>query len=457
MHGPRRTARYDRDWTQGNITRNFLALSWPMVVSGTLNMMGPTIDMIWVGRLGEASIAGVGISTMVVQLVNSSVTGLFMGMRAMIARLVGAGDPDGANHVARQAFVVSIAFSLVVAAIGIFLAEQILFLFGVAPDVVSEGAVYLRINFIGMVTMSFRMMSEATMNASGDTIRPMRIAIAFRVFHVALAPFLVFGVWVFPRLGVSGAAVTNVFSQALGAGLGFWLLFSGRTRLRMTMRNFRFDPKTTWRMVKIGIPASITNMERTFGQLLLMWFVVPFGTLAVAAHSVGQRIDNFVHNPSMAFGQASGVLGGQNLGARQPERAARTAWTGGGIVTCILVLISVPMFIWAQSVASIFTPKPELQELTGVFIRIVAVGNLFFGLVIVLSQTLNGVGDTFPVMVVTLLGMWAVQVPTAFLLTRFVPSLGVYGVWWAIVSGVFARAIIYTLYFRRGSWKARRV
>jgi Na+-driven multidrug efflux pump len=212
-----------------------------------------------------------------------------------------------------------------------------------------------------------------------------------------------------------------------------------------------------WRMVRIGIPASITNMERTFGQLILMWFVVPFGTLAVAAHTVGQRIDNFVHNPSMAFGQASGVLGGQNLGAKQPQRAERTAWTAAGIVTAVLTAISVPMFIWAENVAGVFTPKPELQELTGVFIRIVAVGNLFFGLVIVLSQTLNGVGDTFPVMVITLVGMWVIQVPTAFVLTRFVPSLGVYGVWWAIVSGVFARTVIYTLYFRRGSWKTRRV
>jgi putative MATE family efflux protein len=344
-----------------------------------------------------------------------------------------------------------------VAAIGIFLAEQILILFGVEPDVVSEGAAYLRINFVGMVTMTFRMMTEATMNASGDTMRPMRIAVVFRAFHVALAPFLVFGWWIFPRLGVSGAAITNVFSQAIGAGLGFWLLFTGGTRLRLTMKNYRFDPGTMWRMVKIGIPASITNMERTFGQLLLMWFVVPFGTLAVAAHTVGQRIDNFVHNPSMAFGQASGVLGGQNLGASQPARAERTAWIAGAIVTGILVSVSVPMFIWAEGVAAVFTPKPDLQELTGTFIRIVAVGNLFFGLVIVLSQTLNGVGDTLPVMVVTLIGMWVVQVPTAFLLTRFVPSLGVHGVWWAIVSGVFARAVIYTLYFRRGSWKTRSV
>jgi len=128
-----------------------------------------------------------------------------------------------------------------------------------------------------------------------------------------------------PRLGVTGAAVTNVFSQALGAGLGMWFLLAGYTRLHLNMSHFRFDPGTIWRMVKVGIPASVTGMERTFGQLILMWLVVPFGTVAVAAHTVGQRIDQLVNNPFMAFGQAAGIIAGQNLGAGEPKRAEKRA------------------------------------------------------------------------------------------------------------------------------------
>jgi len=134
---------------------------------------------------------------MVVMLVNSMGMGLFTGMRAMIARSIGAGDVEAANHVARQALVVGIGFSAIMAAIGVFFADQILGLLGVAPAVVSEGAAYLRINFIGMVTMTFRMMTEAAMQASGDAVRPMRIAIFFRLFHVIVCPFLIFGIWIF--------------------------------------------------------------------------------------------------------------------------------------------------------------------------------------------------------------------------------------------------------------------
>ena len=446
----------DRDWTKGNIASNFLSLSWPMVVGGALNMLGPTIDMIWVGRLGEASIAGVGVSGMVVQLVNSMTMGLFTGMRAMIARFMGAGDSQSAVHVARQALTISIAFSAFMAIIGIFLAEPILMMLGVAAEVVSEGAAYLRINFIGMVTMTFRMMTEATMQASGDAMRPMRIAILFRVFHVALAPFLIFGWWIFPQMGVSGAALTNVFSQALGAGIGMWFLFAGYTRLQLNMRGFKLDPTAIWRMVKIGVPASVTAMERTFGQLIVMTLVVPFGTLAVAAHSVGQRIDQIVNNPFMAFGQAAGILAGQNLGANHPQRAVKTGWIAVGLSSVLLLLVSGAIFLWAEWGARIFTPSTDLISQTSVYMRIQIVGYAGFGFTMILSQVLNGVGDTLPVMIFTLLGMWAVQVPTSYFLSRYT-SLGVAGVWWGMVAGVLFRSVVYTIYFRTGRWKAKKV
>jgi putative MATE family efflux protein len=446
----------ERDWTKGSITASFLSLSWPMVVGGILDMIGPTIDMIWVGRLGEASIAGVGISGMAVQMVNSMTMGIFTGMRAMIARYFGAGDIEYANHVARQALVIGIAFSLIIAAIGILFAEQILIILGVTPDVVHEGAAYLRINFVGIVTMTFRMMTEATMQASGDAMRPMRIAIFFRIFHIVLCPFLVFGLWIFPDMGVSGAALTGVLSTALGAGIGLWFLFSGHTRLKLNFSNFHLDPGVIWRMVKIGIPASITTMERTFGQLVLMWFVVPFGTIAVAAYTVGQRIDYLVMNPFLALGQGAGVLAAQNLGANQPERAVKTGWVAVAFSSAICALICGVLLIWAGPISSIFTPSQDLIDQASLYMRIQVAGYAVFGFTMVISQIMNSVGDTLPVMMITLGGMWAVQVPVSFLLSHYT-DLGVVGIWWGMVAGVISRFIVYALYYQSGRWKARRV
>ncbi|MBI4296536.1 MAG: MATE family efflux transporter [Chloroflexi bacterium] len=451
---PKTGAAARRDWTKGSIIGNFLSLAWPMVISNGLVMIGPTVDLIWVGRLGAASLAGVGTSGLIVLVVQAMTMGLNIGLRAMVARFVGAGDVRMANHVAQQSFLISIVYSLVMVSIGILLAESILVWLGLAPDVVAEGAPYLRINFIAMMTMSFWRMTEAVMQASGDSVSPMRIAIFFRAFHMVLVPFMIFGWWIFPRLGVTGAAITGVLSQGIGAGLGLWVLFSGHTQLRLTLTNFRIDPGIMWRLVKLAFPASITSVERQFGQLILMWFMTPFGTLAVAGHTLIQRIEFFMQTSASAMGQAAGVLVGQNLGAHQVKRAVRTGWVGAGFLSGCMLIIALAMFVWAEKIIGVFGPGPDVVELASIFLRIAAAGYFVLGLYTVFQHCMTGAGDTFTPMAISLLNMWLVQIPLAFFLPR-ATGLGVFGVRWAIVAGTLSAAIVFVTYFRSGRWQKK--
>lgn len=443
-----------RDWTKGSIFRNLLSLSWPMIVSYSLNMIGPTIDMVWVGRLGAADIAAVGVAGIAVMLVQAALMGLFMGLRAMVARFIGMGDEDSANRVAQQALVVGAVSSIILAIIGIFFAEGILALVGLAPDVIDLGAAYLRIQFIGMVAMSFRMMTDGTMQASGDTMTPMKIAFAFRVLHVALSPFLIFGWWIFPRLGVSGAALTNVISQSLGTGLGFWILMTGRSRLRLSFKRFRIDPGIIWRMIRVGIPASVMSMQMNLGQFILMSVIAPFGTLAVAAHSLNQRIEMFLFMPAWGLGIAAGVLVGQNLGAKQPARAQKSGWLAAGMVEGFILLCSAAILIWAEAFVHIFSSDPGVVSIGATFLRIATAGYIVMGLAAVLQQCISGSGDTIPPMLVSIATMWLVQLPLAYFLSHFT-NLGVYGVRWAIVAGTLVGAGVYIIYFRSGRWKRK--
>ncbi|MFH0768909.1 MAG: MATE family efflux transporter [Chloroflexota bacterium] len=451
----KRTA-LERDWTKGSIVGSLLSLSWPMIVTRTIMAVRPTIDMIVVGRLGAASVAGVGIGTIATQMAEALKQGLTIGVRALIARLIGAEDKQGAIHAAQQGYVISAIFAIFLAAVGVFLTEPILLLLGVETDVAAQCAPYMRITFVGGVFMVFRMMNDAIMEASGDSITPMKITIVYTIFHAVLCPFLVFGWWFFPRLETSGAAWAGIASQCLGASIGLWVLLTGRSRLRLTFRNFRLDPKVIWRIVKIGLPGSITGMERGFAQFMVLWFLVPFGTLAVAAHSLSLRVDQFIHMPVAAWGIGAGVLGGQNLGARQPERAQRTAWLGVGLSTILMFIISIVIWFWAEGLALIFTPESDLIELTAIFFRIEIATYLVFGIVMILQQFLLGVGDTLPVMLITLVTMWGIQMPLAYFLPR-VGNLGVYGVRWALVAGVVTRAIAYLPYFTLGTWKQKKV
>ena len=225
-----------------------------MIVSSLLMHLGTVVDMIWVGKLGAAAIAGVGISSITVQVASSVRMGLQTGTRALVARSIGAGDRAQANHVAQQTFVLTIGYAVLMAIVGTFLVVPILMALGVRGDVLAAGSQYMRVQLIGMVSMSFAMMNQSIMQASGDTLTPMKIDLLYRVFHIILCPFLVFGWWIFPKLGVSGAALSSVITQGIGGILGVWILFGGGTRIRLTMRGFRLDWGTIWRMVKVGVP-----------------------------------------------------------------------------------------------------------------------------------------------------------------------------------------------------------
>jgi putative MATE family efflux protein len=445
-----------RDWTKGSIFGNLMALSWPMLVSSSLNMLGPTIDMIWIGKLGAASIAGVGVSAIAIMVVNSLMTGLFAGTAALVARFMGAHDVPNANRAAQQAFVIGFVYSVILAMVGIFLADRILMVLGVAPDVVAQGAAYMRVQLVGIVTMGAIMAGQSIMNASGDTRTPMKISLTYRLMHIALSPCLIFGIWIFPKLGVTGAALSNVISQSVGGALAMWILFSGKTRIKLTLNGFSLDRNIVWRTLKIGFPASITAVERSFSDLVLVRFIIPFGTVAVAAHSVAQRIDQFVQMPCGALGQSAGVLAGQNLGARQPERASRTGWIAAGLSVAFTVACSIAIWFFAENMLSIFTTQSSVVGIASTFLRIQIAGYIFWGAVIALSMCLNGAGDTLITMVTNLTAMWGFAITLAFILSRFTP-LGVNGIRWAMVAGIMVRMAIYGIYFKSGRWLRRQV
>jgi len=445
-----------KDWTKGSISGNLWALSWPVIVSSTVMMLGPIIDTIWIGKLGSSQMAGVGVATIIVMLVNSLIMGLFTGLRALVARFVGAGETDNARFAAQQGLVIGAALSLTVAVLGHLFAESILELWQLESDVVVAGAAYMRISLVGIFTMSFGMMAQNTMQASGDTRTPMVISIGSRLFHIALCPFLIFGLWIFPEMGVKGAALASVISQGCGGAVGMWVLFYGQTRLRLTLKNFKLDWGMIWRMVKIGVPASINGLHMNIGNVVFMWFVSPFGTLAVASHHLIARVDMIIVMPAMGLGTAAGILAAQNLGAQQPQRAEKTAWIAMGWFTVFGVIFCLAAFIWAENIVLVFNKEPLMVDMAVNFLRIQIAGYVFMGLGAMVMNILNSVGDTLRAMIIDMANLWGVRIILAYLIPR-ITTLGVYGVRWAIVADAVTSVIIFFIYFKTGRWKRKKV
>ena len=447
---------YDKDWTQGPILRNILLLSWPMATMETLFVVSQVADMVWVGKLGTSAIAGIGIAFVVVMMVMSMDFGLVVGARAMVARYVGAGDIKMANHIAAQALILSSVWGLLMTALGMSLAEPVMRLLGLEADVIAEGAAYMRITFAGWITMDIMIVVLYIVQSSGDVMRPLILEVLTRVIHIALCPFLVLGLWIFPPMGIGGAALSSVIGQIVGAGLALWLLFGGATRLHVTRKDFRIDLNIIGRILRIGFPALVTNLQRSLGVFVITWLIVPFGTMAIAATSVVSRVEMFIMLPGFGLGMGAGVLVGQNLGAGQPGRAEKSAWLASGILQAFMIVCSTLILVWADNIVNLFTTDPELVRIGGTFLRIATAAFFVMAFSSVLQSCIAGAGDTIPNMIIGFIVNWVIQLPLALLLPRF-NNLGVLGIRWAIAAGIAVGTAIYISYFRLGKWKLKGV
>ncbi len=427
-----------------------------MVLLEGLWSVSQVVDMVWVGKLGPSAMAGVGMANLVVMLVMSVDMGLLVGVRAMIARYMGAGDIRSASHVAGQAVLLGGLWGVVVTLLGVFLARPVLGLFHLESDVLREGVAYAQVLFAGWAGMELLIFGLYCIQSSGDTVRPMIVEAAIRGIHLALCPFLVLGWWVFPQMGVRGAALSNAIAQVIGAVTVIWLLFGGRSRLRPLVSDLRFGPRVVWRMLKIGVPALVMNLQSSVGSIVLMGLIVSFGTLAVAAHSLVMRLEMFLLVPGMGLGAGAAVLVGHNLGAGRPERASKGAWLAVGVVEAFMLAWCLVILLFAEAVLGVFSTDPGLVSLGADFLRIAAAGYLVVAFSAVMQACIAGAGDTLPNMIISIAGVWAVQLPLAFALSRLTP-LGIYGIRWAMVGSVAATAIACSTYFWLGRWKSKAV
>jgi Na+-driven multidrug efflux pump len=196
--------------------------------------------------------------------------------------------------------------------------------------------------------------------------------------------------------------------------------------------------------------------QGTAASFVLTWIIVPFGTLAIAAHSLVSNVQTFIMTPSMGLGSGVGVLVGQNLGARQPERANKSTWLAAAILQAFNMLCGAAILIWAEGVVKIFNNDPALVSIGATFLRIAAASYLVIGISSALMNCISGAGDTVPNMIINIGMMWVIQIPLAYILSNHT-SLDVNGVRWAIVAANFASAIATYAYFRLGRWKKKMV
>ena len=447
----RRPAHVTRDLTKGSVPRNLWFLSWPQVSEGALTVIDQVADLIWAGRLGYQAIAGLGVAQIVIMVAMTARMGLESSMRATISRAIGARQVRYANHVLYQSLILQTGLAAVMIAFGFAFTEPILRALGLSEAVREQAGGYMKVQFIAMSMMGYQRTMGASLQAAGDSITQLKAIGLTRVLHLGLCPLLAFGIWVFPDLGLTGMGVANLVAQVVGSSIVAYVLLKGSSRLRLSFNRPAPDFPLIWRLVKVGAPASVTNVQRGLSQLAMVGIIAPFGDGAVAAFAMTRRAENVVNHGSRGFGRAAGALAGQNLGAGQKAQAYSSVLWALAYSGSASAVIAVCFILAPGTITGFFNSDPEFLGSAATWLRILAIGYVSLSCVQVFTQAFNTTGNTVAPMVITFGTMWALEVPLALALSR-IDSLGQFGLPWATVSASAVRLVMFTWYMKRGRW-----
>lgn len=442
----------DTDYTRGPIGRALGLLAIPMMLEMSMESIFAVVDIAFVSRLGTDAIATIGITEALISVLYAIAVGLGMGVTAMVSRRIGAGEREAAARVAGQAIWVGAGLSLLIGIPGAFYAADMLRLMGASDGVVETGTGFAAVLLGGSASIIYLFLLNAAFRGAGDASIALRSLVLANSLNIILDPCLIFGLGPFPELGVTGAAWATTIGRSIGVLYQLWHLFDGRGRLQFHFRNLALHPRMMARMLVISAGGISQFLIATSSWIIIMRIVAMYGSTAVAAYTIGLRILEFVWLPSWGLGNAAATLVGQNLGAGQPQRAEQSTWRAARYNTAFQTCIGIFLLTSAPFIAGLFTNDPEVLRIGTDCLRILAIGAPAYAIGMIVTQAINGAGDTGTPTAIDFVGFWLLQIPLAYWLATEM-SLDQNGAFWAITIAETFITVLSVIVFRRGRWK----
>lgn len=442
----------NRDFTKGSISAAIILLAIPMIIEMSAESLFAIVDIFYVAKLGATPVAIVGITESLMYLVYAVAIGISVSATASVARRIGEKDEDGAARAATHAIYLGVIASIVIGVLGIIFAEDLLRLFGAEEAVIVEGTAFAQISLGGSAGVVFLFLLNAIFRGAGDAAITMRILWLANLLNIVLNPIFIF--WL--DLGVTGAAIGTVVGRGCGAVLALYFLLRGKRRLTIKREHWKPDFSRISRLAKIAAPGSFQFAIQSASFIGLVAVVAGFGSEAMAGYSIGFRIVIFGILPSVGIANAAATLVGQNLGAKQPDRAEKSVWTSVFYNAIIQTTVGIFFVIFAKPIVSIFTTDPAVVPYAVDCLTIVSYGFFFYAVGMVLETSFNGAGDTWTPTFLNFFVFWVFEIPLAYILAYHF-KMGPHGVFWAIFLAFSLLTILSAFFFKRGKWKLKEV
>ena len=445
-----------RNLTEGSTAIALVLLAVPMVSEMIMESLFALFDIFFVGKLGAEAIAVVGLTESIVVIVYALAFGIAISATATVARRIGEGDGEGAAQTAVQILYLGLIVSAIVSLIGIVFAPQLLALMGAEAGVVALGTNYMRVTLGGNFVIVFLFLINAIFRGAGDAAIAMRVLLVANTLNIILAPCFIFGVWFFPELGVTGAAVGTTIGRGCGVLFAAFYLLKRENRFKIERRHLAFQPAVVWKLTKISSSAALQTVIGMASWTILVKIISGFGTDAVAGYQIGIRLIVFALLPSAGMSNAAATLVGQSLGAGKPERAEKAVWSAAFINAVFLTVIGILLAVFAPWIVGFFTTDAAVSAYGADTLRTIAFGFIFYAFGMVMQNSFNGAGDTFTPTIINLFVFWLFEIPLAYLLAYYF-GFREHGVSLAILIAFSVLAVVSTILFRRGKWKLKKV
>jgi putative MATE family efflux protein len=427
---------------QRRLFSSLFAVAGPIILTNFLQSLYNLTDTYFLGQLGRNEVSSPATSFSIVFMLLLFSGGFSQAGRTLISQSRGKGDEKAVNFYLGQTVSMMIAMGLVLMPLIQLFIPLIFRAMAVPAEILPATTDYLRIVMAAMPFLFMSFALQAAQQGIGRSDIPFYINLVTVGLNILLDWLLIFGIGPFPAMGVQGAAWATFIARVLNAALSLLVVIINRSSgLRLRLKHMRPDREAFKLIIRIGLPTSLGQSASALGFTVLQGIVNTYGTAVIAAFNIGNRIINLFMMPAMGFSQATAVMVGQSLGARERGKAFLAVRQSLGAVMVMITVSMTITFFWGNQVTRFFVDDPEVIEWGAVLFRLVSPSVIFFALFTVFNGAFQGSGDTRPVAALNALRLWGIRLPVAYVLSILM-GIGPQGIWIGMISSNMITAAV---------------
>ncbi len=450
---------------EGDVIPTLFKLGWPLMIATFLRTLYNLVDTFWLGHLPQPeatySVGAVSMSWSFVFLMMSAGMGFGVAALALVSQHTGSKQFDEASRDAGQLYILAILFSLLIGIAGYFLIPYFLdILTGTgeeAAHLTQYGTQYMQVICLGLPFMFLFFAFRFVLRGWGDTITPMKITTVSVLLNLVIDPILIFGVGPVPKMGVQGAAIATISTRGIGALWGMYTLFSGKLGIELDLSYLTPDLSRIKKFISVGVPASAGRIGTAVGFIILWGLInrVPNQEIASAGYGIGNRILTISFLVIGGLAMAMSTMVGQSLGADMKERADEVTKKGLLSILALTAVFAVAVFLLRNVLIGIFIPgRTEVIKMGAEFLMIFAFAMPFFGIFRGISSIFSGSGHTAQQMVLSLIRLWGLRLPLAYLFA-FIVGMYARGIFVGMALSNVVGAGIAVVLYAQGWWREK--